>query len=47
MPVYEYTLRKGRGLVYTIEYGYGEYFIHRDGEVKNFSGCNGRRHCAA
>jgi hypothetical protein len=36
MPVYEYTRRKGRRLIYTIEYDHGEYFIHRDAEVKKF-----------
>jgi hypothetical protein len=34
MPVYEYTRSKGRRLTYTIEYDRGEYFIHRDGEMK-------------
>lgn len=34
MPVYEYTRRGGQRLTYTIEYDQGEYFIHRDGQMK-------------
>jgi hypothetical protein len=34
MPVYEYTRRGGKRLTYTIEYDQGEYFIHRDGQMK-------------
>lgn len=34
MPVYEYTRRGGKRLTYTIEYDQGEYFIHRDGDMK-------------
>ncbi|HJV81156.1 hypothetical protein [Noviherbaspirillum sp.] len=34
MPVYEYTRRAGKQYTYTIEYDQGEYFIHRDGQMK-------------
>lgn len=34
MPVYEYTRRTGKRLAYMIEYDKGEYFIHRDGQMK-------------
>lgn len=34
MPVYEYTRRTGKRLTYTIEYDRGEYFIHREGQMK-------------
>jgi len=34
MPVYEYTRRGGKRLTYSIEYDQGEYFIHRDGQMK-------------
>jgi hypothetical protein len=34
MPVCEYTRRAGQHLTYTIEYDQGEYFIHRDGQMK-------------
>lgn len=34
MPVSEYTRRTGRRFTYTIEYDRGEYFIHRDGQMK-------------
>jgi len=34
VPVYEYTRRAGQRLSYTIEYDQGEYFIHRDGQMK-------------
>lgn len=34
MPVYEYQRRTGKRLTYSIEYDHGEYFIHRDGQMK-------------
>lgn len=34
MPVYEYTRPTGKRYTYTIEYDQGEYFIHRDGQMK-------------
>ena len=34
MLVHEYTRRNGQRLTYTIVYDQGEYFIHRDGQLK-------------